>query len=67
MFTPLCTVYHREKGALLMAFVGARRRQAEMEEIIAEMLFLLRVCWDLISGNGREVRNAASVCLFSPN
>lgn len=29
--------------------------------------FLLRVCWDLISGNGREVRNAVSVCLFVPN
>lgn len=53
MFAPLCTLYHREKEALLMAFVGPRRRQAEMEEIIAEMLFLLRVCWDLISGNGK--------------
>lgn len=67
VFTPLCTVNHREKGALLMVCAGPRRRQAEMEEMIAEMLFLLRGCWDLIRGNGREVRKAASVCLSAPN
>lgn len=38
VFTPLCTVNHREKGALLMASVGPLRRQVEMEEMIAEML-----------------------------
>ena len=53
--------------ALLMACVGPLCRQVEMEEMIAEMLFYWGGCWDLISGNGREVRGAASVCLFAPN
>lgn len=64
---PLQTVTHRQKGALLLAFVGPRRRRAEMEEIIAEMryFFLLRICWDLISGEreGRWERLRLSVCL----
>lgn len=61
---PLQTVTHRQKGALLLAFVGPRRRRAEMEEIIAERrhFFLLGVCWDLISRE-RKGGEKGLVCL----
>lgn len=48
-------VNHRERGALLMASVVSWCNEAEMEGIIAEMLFfLLRICWDVISGTRRR-------------
>lgn len=50
-----------------MAFVGPRRRQAEMEEIIAEMLFYWGYAGISLAGMEKEVRNAASVYLFAPN
>lgn len=64
VFTPFCTVNHREKGALLMACVGPRRRQVEMEEMIAEMLFY----WgdagiSLVGMEGSWERLRLSVCL----
>lgn len=66
---PVQTVTHRQKGALLLAFVGPRRRRAEMEEIIAEMRYFFYWGYAGISlaGKGREVRKASSVCLFAPN
>ena len=50
-----------------MACEGLIRRQVETEEKYFRNAFLLRGCWDLISGNGTEVRRAASVSLFAPN
>lgn len=65
----LYKVIHKENRVLQMVFVGHCHRQAEMEEITEEMFLfsLMRVCWDVISRNGRKVREAASVCLLAPN
>lgn len=64
VFTPLCMVNHREKGALIMACVGPRHRQAKMEEMIAETLFYWGDAGISLAGMERRwERLRLSVCL----
>lgn len=55
-----------ETAAVLMVCMRLLCSQEEMEEMIAEMLFLLRGCWDLIS-RARWGGLLAPACVFASN
>lgn len=67
MFTP---TLHGESQRKKGHFNGLRRSPVQTSQNgrnDCRNAFLLRGCWNLTSENGREVRRAASACLFGPN
>ncbi len=66
-FTPLMHGESHRKGSTSNGLCRSPAQTSRNGRNDCRNAFLLRGCWDLISGYGREVRGAASVCLFAPN